>query len=143
MKVIDATNLVLGRMATRVAKLALTGEEVAIINCEKAVISGSQNAIVARYKAREVRATPFKGPRRRRHPERIVKRAVRGMLPTGKWTEQSRGRLALGRVKCYVGVPKEFEGKAETIEGASFMKVKTPYRLTVQKLSELLKGGEE
>ncbi|MBS3064375.1 MAG: 50S ribosomal protein L13 [DPANN group archaeon] len=142
MKVIDATNLVLGRMATRVAKLALSGEEVAVVNCEKAVISGRQNSIVARYKAREVRATPFRGPRRRRHPERIVKRAIRGMLPAGKWTENSRGRLAFGRVKCYLGIPTEFKDKPlETIEKASFLKVTTPYYLTIEKLSQLLKGG--
>ena len=142
MKVIDATNLVLGRMATKVAKFALSGEEVAIVNCEKAVISGRENSILARYKAREVRATPFHGPRRRRHPERIVSRAVRGMLPAGKWTENSRGRLAFGRVKCYLGIPLELKNaQLETIEKASFLKVTTPYYLTIEKLSQLLKGG--
>ena len=36
--IIDAKNLVLGRMATVVAKEALLGEKIDIINCEKAVV---------------------------------------------------------------------------------------------------------
>ncbi|RLI36579.1 hypothetical protein DRO60_05575, partial [Candidatus Bathyarchaeota archaeon] len=50
--VIDATGLVLGRMASIVAKRLLMGERIAIINAEKAVISGKKKAIVNRYKDR-------------------------------------------------------------------------------------------
>ena len=40
--VIDANELILGRLATQVAKKLLLGVEVQIINCEKAVISGTK-----------------------------------------------------------------------------------------------------
>ena len=39
--VIDATGLVLGRMATDVAKRAKNGETVHIVNAEKAIIVGA------------------------------------------------------------------------------------------------------
>jgi large subunit ribosomal protein L13 len=44
--VIDATDLILGRMASTVAKLVLKGERVIIINAEKALISGNKKNIV-------------------------------------------------------------------------------------------------
>ena len=40
--IVDANNLVLGRMATHVAKELLKGEKVDIVNCEKVVVSGSR-----------------------------------------------------------------------------------------------------
>ena len=52
-------------------------------------------------------------------PERIVKRAVRGMLPH----KQARGREALKRVMCYNVVPSELEGK-EMISLKRELKVK-------------------
>ena len=38
--IINADNLVLGRMAAIAAKQALLGEDVRIVNCEKAIITG-------------------------------------------------------------------------------------------------------
>ena len=38
--IINAENLILGRMTTYAAKKALQGEEVDIVNCEKAIITG-------------------------------------------------------------------------------------------------------
>ena len=48
--ILDATNLILGRMATAVAKKALLGEKIDIVNCENAVISGNKYQILERYK---------------------------------------------------------------------------------------------
>ena len=44
--IIDASNLILGRLATFVAKQALLGEQVFIANCEKSVISGDKANIL-------------------------------------------------------------------------------------------------
>jgi ribosomal protein uL13 len=47
-----------------------------------------------------------KGPKISRTSEKIVKRAIRGMLPDHR---EGRGKEAFQRIKCYVGVPPEFK----------------------------------
>ena len=118
MKTVDAEGLILGRMATHVAKLALAGEQINIINCEKAVVSGSQSKIDKRHKLREM-GSPFKGPFYPKAADRIVKRAIRGMLPYKK----PKGKDAFQRIMCHIGVPEKFNGKTETIEGANVKKL--------------------
>ncbi len=115
--IIDATGLVLGRMATHVAKKALQGEDVHIVNAEKAIIVGSsKRAIQERYTFKREVGTMRKGPFFPREPHLIVKRTVRGMMPYQK----SNGRAAYKRVKAYIGWPKELVGQpAESIPSAS------------------------
>ncbi len=120
--IIDATDLIVGRMATKAAKLALLGEKVDIVNCEKAVISGNRREIIEKYKAkRDFGHTPFKGPYFPRSSDRFVKRVIRGMLPYKK----SKGDKAFKRIKCYLGLPKEFENEKTiaTIKEANFSKL--------------------
>ncbi len=130
--VIDATGAVLGRLASIVAKRLLNGEEIAIVNSEKAIIVGDKDSIKERYKEKREIGSSRKGPYFPRRADRIVKRTVRGMLPY----QQPKGREALKRLKCYIGVPKELEGvEFETIESVK----KTPLRyITVGELSEFL-----
>jgi len=52
MRVINAEGLILGRLASKVAKMLLEGEEVVIVNAEKAVITGNREDIFAKYKQR-------------------------------------------------------------------------------------------
>lgn len=143
-KVIDATGLILGRMATKVAKLALLGEEIAIVNCEKAVISGKPDLVFSEYKKKlSRRSGTRKGPFIPKMADRFVKRTIRGMLPKKHWSEESRGRKAYNRIKCYIGVPKELKTeKAETIKGASMDRLKTHNYITIKKLLGLVKGGK-
>jgi len=70
--IIDATNLILGRMATYVAKLALEGEKISVVNCSKAVVSGNKKQILKRFKQKRDMGAPLKGPYFPRYPERIV-----------------------------------------------------------------------
>ncbi len=107
MIVIDATDLVLGRMCAFVAKKALLGEEVHIVNSESAVVTGTPSKVLAEYKRMRNMGAPLIGPYFPRTPERIVKRAVRGMLSY----KNSRGRDALARVKCHVGVPESLKNE--------------------------------
>ena len=45
MIVVDAKDSILGRVAAYVAKQALKGEEVAVVNCNKIIISGKKKSI--------------------------------------------------------------------------------------------------
>lgn len=133
--IIDATNLILGRLATFAAKKALLGEKVDIVNCEKAVITGDPETTFAKFKQRRDRGIPLKGPYYPRMPDRIVRRAVRGMLPYKK----SKGRDAFGRVMCYIDVPENLKDKkAETIKEAHISKVPSLKYTTVGEISGLL-----
>ena len=106
MIVVDATGLVLGRLASVTAKSLLAGEEVNIVNAEKALITGDKEHIF-RITARLGHvAAKERGPYFPRRPEMILKRTVRGMLPY----KMRRGRDAFSRLKIYVGIPREFKG---------------------------------
>ncbi len=110
MVLIDAEKKILGRMATFAAKKALEGEQVTIVNAEKAYISGSKESAMKSLKRRlELRGkgNPERGPKFSRMPDRILREAVKGMLP-GK---SARGKEAFHRVHVYIGVPEEFSGK--------------------------------
>ena len=129
--VIDATGLILGRMASVVAKRLLMGERIVIINAEKAVISGKRKMVVRRYKERLQIGHYRKGPYWPRRPDRIVWRTIRGMLPRYK----EKGKRALKRLKVFIGVPEELEGvEAQTIPEASAAKLKCHY-ITVGELA--------
>ena len=106
--VLDGTNAILGRLASYAAKQALLGKEVAVVNCEKLVISGNRKIILENYK--EVRAkggSSQKGPYFPTQSARIMKRTIRGMLSY----KEGRGAAALKKIKCYEGLPKEFVEK--------------------------------
>ncbi|ACJ15592.1 LSU ribosomal protein L13P [Thermococcus onnurineus NA1] len=140
MRIINAEGLILGRLASKVAKMLLEGEEVVIVNAEKAIITGNREDIFAKYKQRtelRTRTNPRKGPFYPKRSDEIVRRTVRGMLP---W-KTDRGRKAFKRLKVYVGIPKEFEGRElETISEAHMSKLATPKYVTVGEVAKFLGG---
>ena len=95
--VIDATDLALGRLASRVAlvlrgktKPGFTpnvdcGDNVIVINAEKVALKGNKmtDRVYTRYTGYPggQRFTTPKEILNSNHPERLVERAVRGMLP--------------------------------------------------------------
>jgi large subunit ribosomal protein L13 len=110
MKIIDGKNAVLGRLASYAAKESLKGEELAIVNCEQIFITGNKKNIFENYESKRKRVgSTQKGPKVSRTNEKIVKMTIRGMLPNAR--RMGRGRDAFKRIKCYTGIPKEFEGK--------------------------------
>ncbi|MCK4970218.1 MAG: 50S ribosomal protein L13 [Thermoplasmata archaeon] len=114
--VIDASGLILGRLSANVAKRLLNGEEIVIVNAEKAIITGGKEDIIAHFRHRRDVGGDRKGPHYPRTPHMMLKRSVRGMLPFYK----PRGRAAYKRLLVHISVPKEFKGKKfESIEGAS------------------------
>lgn len=106
MNIIDAENVVLGRMSTKVAKMLLQGKEVSVVNAEKAIMSGEPSMVAEKYKRRRLqkdKANPEHSPNWPRRPDMLVKRIIRGMLPY----KYPRGRAAFKRLRVYMGVPPE------------------------------------
>jgi len=114
--IVDATNCIAGRLATVVAKLALEGRRVVVLNAEKAIITGDFNMILNWYKKKlsewRTHYNPEKaGPKIPRRPDRILKRIIRGMLPRKQW----RGRMALKRIRVYMGIPPMYINKPRIV----------------------------
>ena len=111
--VIDAKDQVLGQVAVKAAKLLRgkektiftphvdTGDFVIVINAEKVRVTGKKedqksymsfSGFVGGHKSENV------GSRRARHPELLVERAVRGMIPHNRL-----GRAIYTKLKVYRG----------------------------------------
>lgn len=138
--IIDATNQILGRLASIAAKKALLGEEIVIINCENAVITGTRENILANYKRKRSMGT-FKGPFYSRMPDRFVRRTIRGMLPY----KQPKGRDAFKRIKTFIGVPDEYKNASESnntfkTENADIKKLPSFKFITVNEVCKMLGG---
>ncbi|MCP1662243.1 MAG: 50S ribosomal protein L13 [Methanocalculus sp. MSAO_Arc1] len=133
--IINAENLLLGRLASTVAKRALQGEEIAIVNAEKAILSGRKAEVLQKYQQKRARGSVEGGPFFPRRPDHIMKRAIRGMVPY----KTGPGREAFGRIKTYVGVPEEFAGMdMEVIEEAHRKRLNKPRYVTLQTVSQNL-----
>jgi large subunit ribosomal protein L13 len=125
--VIDASDIVLGRLASQAAALLRgkhkpifaphldTGDFVVIVNAGKVALTGAK-----REQKRAYRHSGYPGGLRsvgyvellEKNPERAVEKAIRGMLP-----KNSLGRAQLRKLKVYAGSehphlaqqPKPFE----------------------------------
>ena len=136
--IIDATNMILGRMLSFAAKQALLGQKVDITNCEKAVISGNKVDVFHKYwyRARDM-GGPRKGPFMPRMPDRFVRKVVKGMLPLNI----DRGKEAYKRMMCYIGVPEEFKGKPTVkVPGADVSKLTTLKKVSVGDICKFIGG---
>lgn len=135
-QIIDAENLILGRLASYVAKQALMGEKIIVVNSERAVISGQRKQIESKYLARIARGSVEAGPFYPKRADMIVRRAIRGMLPF----KSPRGKKAFKRVMCHLGIPPQYASqKIETLENASADKLKAGY-ITVAQISHRIGG---
>jgi len=108
-EIVDADGAVLGRLASVLAKRLMMGEDIIVVNAEKAVVSGSPDVIKKRFFEKRTRGDRIKGPFYPRYPDALLKRVVRGMVPHKK----ARGVEALKKLKVFMGVPEQFKGKAE------------------------------
>lgn len=110
MLVIDGTDAIVGRVCSFCAAKLLSGEEIAVVNVEKTVISGNPIRITQRYRDKrniQNKANPENSPKWPRRPDFLFKKILSGMLPK----HSSRSAKALRIFKAYVGVPKQFQGK--------------------------------
>ncbi len=139
LKIINASDILMGRMASYVAEELLKGEKIAIINAGECIISGDKRTVFDKYLHRRHRSSivnPARhGPFFPRRPEGIIKRAVRGMLPHKK----AKGRDAMKRLRIYIGVPAELEGKpVEEIDIKDVNTLKIPKYIKLKELSTML-----
>jgi large subunit ribosomal protein L13 len=111
--VIDANDVVLGRLASQAAILLRgkhkpifaphvdTGDFVIVINAEKIALSGNklQNKMAYRHSGYPggLRSVAY-GDLLTKHPTRAVEKAIKGMLP-----KNSLGRQMLSKLKVYAG----------------------------------------
>jgi large subunit ribosomal protein L13 len=111
--IIDATDIVLGRLASHVAALLRgkhkatfaphidMGDFVIVINAEKVALTGSKLTKKLAYRHSGypggLSATSY-AEMLEKHPTRAVEKAVRGMLP-----KNSIGRAQLTKLKVYAG----------------------------------------
>ncbi len=130
--IVDGRDLILGRLCASIAKRALQGEEIAIVNAEKIVVSGNKEDIFEKKLEMLHRGQQNYGPFYPKTPERMVKRVIRGMLPYKK----SKGREALKRVKCYIGLPEGFKNeKLERIDAAESKRLQYKKVVTMEAIS--------
>jgi large subunit ribosomal protein L13 len=129
---VNADGLILGRMASVVAKNLLNGQRVVIVNAEKAIISGKKKSKVAEAKEFLDVGGVGQGPFHYRRPDRIIRKTVRGMLPF----KQPKGKTALKRLKVFISVPEDLKDQPlVSIEEAEAAKLKGPY-LTLADLAK-------
>ncbi|MCX6815319.1 MAG: 50S ribosomal protein L13 [Candidatus Aenigmarchaeota archaeon] len=133
MKVIDGKNAVLGRLSSATAKHLLAGEEVIIVNAEKAIITGGAKDIKEKYLERRRRGSPQHGPFFPKQPAAIVRRTIRGMIPY----KTNKGRKAMKALRVYAGVPEEL--KDAKIESIAVKQIKSDY-IRVGDLAKILGG---
>jgi large subunit ribosomal protein L13 len=121
---VNAEGLIVGRMCSKVAKRLLNGEEVIILNAEKAVFSGKRKSkILEAHIFLEVGA-PRRGPFHYRRPDKYLRKVVRGMVPF----KQPKGKNAYKRLKVFMGVPIELKDQQMiTFEEASSANLKGPH----------------
>lgn len=135
MVLINADGLIVGRLSSIVAKKLLEGDEVMIINAEKAVLSGAKESIFREYHQAYVRGSKEHGPYFPKRPDAIIKRTIRGMLPDKK----QRGKDSMARLRVYIGTPAELEGQpAVTLEQASVNRLSSYKYMQLGEVSKLL-----
>lgn len=109
--VVNAENSVVGRLASKVAKLLLDGYNVYVVNVDKAVITGKKKRVFNDFMKKlwvKSNVNPRRhGPFKPRSPEGIFRRIVRGMLPRRK----PRGKEAYRRLRVYRGIPNSLANK--------------------------------
>jgi large subunit ribosomal protein L13 len=135
--IVDAKNRIVGRLGTFVAKKALLGEKIDVINAEEAVISGKKAEVLARFKQRVERGTWAKGPHYKRNPDVLLKRLIRNMLPF----KTSRGRDAFRNIMCWEGVPDQFKDKEAVIIKEADASKLTVNSVRVKDISRFLGGN--
>lgn len=125
--VVDATNHIAGRMCSHVSKLLLQGNKVAIVNAEKAMLSGNRYMTIREAKEYlEINSVtnPIHGPFHPRRPDTIITKMVRGMVPKQK----THGIEAFQRLRVYIGVPEEIKSaKMQSFEDSKITRPEANY----------------
>ena len=96
-KIIDGKGVVLGRLASYAAKEVLKGEKIIVLNCGEVIITGNKKDIKEKFEQKRRRVgSGQKGPKYSKLNYKIVKRAIRGMLPNHR---KGKGKIAYNLVR--------------------------------------------
>jgi large subunit ribosomal protein L13 len=129
--VVDARDCILGRVASEVAQKALDGQRVAVVNAENTVITGNPESTMETYRKR-ANIGSDSGPYYPKRPDKIFKRAIRGMLPY----KEDHGREAFENVRVYLGNPYDEDG--EVLDGTSLDRLSNIKFISLGEISEKL-----
>ena len=114
-QLVDATDRILGRFCSQIAKKALLGEHIVIINAKDAIISGNKENIHNNYLKRlnvSTATNPRRGPFWPRRPDVLMRQTIKKMLPRKKL----RGKEALKRVHVYIeDIPERFKNRYQKL----------------------------
>ena len=114
-QLIDATDKILGRFCSQIAKKALLGEKLVVINAKYAIISGTKLNIHNKYLEKlniSTATNPRRGPFWPRRPDTFMRNVIKKMLPRKKL----RGKEALTRVHVYIGdIPDRFKPRYQKL----------------------------
>jgi len=117
---VDATDKVVGRLASDIATILMgkhratytphvdTGDYVIVINAEKVVFSGNKwsDKRYTWYTGHTGLRSETAAKRLQRHPDRILREAVRRMLP-----KNNLARKMLGKLKIYAGTEHQHQAQ--------------------------------
>eukprot|EP01059_Diplonema_ambulator_P010191 TRINITY_DN201_c0_g1_i1.p1 TRINITY_DN201_c0_g1~~TRINITY_DN201_c0_g1_i1.p1 ORF type:complete len:230 (+),score=107.62 TRINITY_DN201_c0_g1_i1:53-691(+) len=110
--VIDMKGHLLGRIASIVTKEIQNGKKVTLVRCEETNISGShiRNKLkMLDFIRKRTLTNPQKGPFHHRAPTAMVTRVIHGMVSKNERNNSKRRLLAMKRLRCYEGIPKNLE----------------------------------
>ncbi len=112
---LDATDKILGRFCSQVAKKAILGERVVVINARHAIISGTKKNIHEKYLNKlniSTATNPTRGPFWPRRPDNFMRNIIKKMLPRKK----IRGKEAIKKVHVYIGdIPERFQKRYQKL----------------------------
>jgi large subunit ribosomal protein L13Ae len=136
--IVDAKGHLMGRLASYVAKQLEQGQRVVIVRCEQMLISGGHYRNKLKYMdflRKRMSTNPKKGPIHQRAPSRHVWRVIRGMLPH----KTPKGAAAVGRLKCFDGVPLSLNAKKKVVIPDALKAVRLKPRSKFCVLGEVLR----
>ena len=112
---LDATDKILGRFCSQIAKLALLGHNIVIINAKDAIISGTKDNIHQNFLEKlniSTATNPRRGPFWPRRPDTFMRNIIKKMLPRKKY----RGKEAYKRIHVYIGdIPERFQKRYQKL----------------------------
>lgn len=122
---VDANDQILGRVATQIARILLgknkpnytpgldTGDHVIVINCERVRVTGKRLDDKIYYHHTQypsgIKSVDLR-TQLRKHPERVIRAAVWGMLPKNKY-----GRQLIKKLRIYAGPEHPHEAQQPTV----------------------------
>lgn len=127
-RVVDAEGQTLGRLASQIAAILngkhnplyvphlLTGDYVIVLNADKIRVTGNKMSQKMYYRHSGYHGGLTERAMEQvmdRHPDRVIRQAVKGMLP-----KNSLGRKMLKRLKIYTGTSHPHEAQISAGKGA-------------------------